>query len=1125
MAALAETSIAQEPDSSESVSITESASSETSSSLPASSEPDVSTSEIDSSVSLPEEDSSVAEPGSSSEESIMAAQAFASTAIPATTFSELSSAVQSIVSSGQPGVIDVQNDITFTSTISISDTADITFTSSSAVSLYAAANVRFFNFTGSSTQVALRFENVTLDGNSVGGGFNVNIPKLSLYGAVIQNIKTTSSALNLVLLNSELLLDNCVLDKSTTGKAAISMQYGKLTLNQSKITNTVGMAITADASAGPLVLNMTNSAIEDNRNTGYYAAGINMLGPNLTVQIDSSSISRNITTSSSPSNDYLLQGGGIRVVAPVSATSGNIQVDITNSTFASNGVDGGSGGHAQFAWGGSGAFIASRETSIDGHVTEVSKVSVTTNITSSTFSDNWLQQGTGYYASGGQGDALYTDGRLNIYGSTFSGNGRGTADSVGTVVVEAGAANGSGITLQDDAAGRRTVFEDNVAYISGVYTLSHPATITGSKAVDVMMDHALFQNNTGVMATAAYFSEGNMPLASTKVIKNSSFFGNKSISNIDGLSSSAVVESIYNNSPTEKHELRIENCLFDQNEGYSQGASVHFKGSGGGYSKLFVTDSRFTNNKITGTGSLADFGGAAIYMPNASNDLGQITNTAFSGNSAPQGRYTQVNPFASRCVNILSSTLPFAHPFNNFDINYTGGNIAQIYDVTFDSQGGSAVDAIQAIRDTTITAPPAPTKPGFVLGGWYRDTSFSTPWVFDTDTVEGNTTLYAKWDVQTFTVHFDSQGGTPVPSITQVPQNTVIAEPNTPTRSGFSFAGWYTDTSFGTKWNFATQTVQKETTLYAKWTANQYTVTFDSQGGSPVSPATVLYGSLVTAPANPTRTGYEFGGWYQDAKATNAWNFATDKVNGSLTLYAKWTLIPPVSSSSAPVSSSAPPVSSSTAPVSSSTAPVSSSSSSSTISSSSSASSSSSSSSSSRSASSSAATISSSSAASSSSASASSSQVAPASSGSQSGGTLAPAETVSQQQREETRERLIDAGVPSVQIGETRVPLFGGQERFVWSLLSLILAIAGAVLSLILGIRLVIRREENQGTRKLLQILSMVLGVVSLLLFLVLYNLSGVMVFIDVKTILFAVLLAGEVVTLIFSKKWAQENA
>jgi len=88
-------------------------------------------------------------------------------------------------------------------------------------------------------------------------------------------------------------------------------------------------------------------------------------------------------------------------------------------------------------------------------------------------------------------------------------------------------------------------------------------------------------------------------------------------------------------------------------------------------------------------------------------------------------------------------------------------------------------------------------------------------------------------------------------------------------------------------WNFADE-LTANVTLYAKWTA-LFTVAFDTQGGNVVASQIVEQGGNATQPADPTRTGFIFNGWYKDASGNVAWNFSTDAVIEAITLYAKWT--------------------------------------------------------------------------------------------------------------------------------------------------------------------------------------------------------------------------------------------
>ena len=138
----------------------------------------------------------------------------------------------------------------------------------------------------------------------------------------------------------------------------------------------------------------------------------------------------------------------------------------------------------------------------------------------------------------------------------------------------------------------------------------------------------------------------------------------------------------------------------------------------------------------------------------------------------------------------------------------------------------------------------------------------------------------------TYIVTFETNGGSAVASQTIVDNGTATT-PTEPTKEGYTFAGWYTDTDCTVEYNFS-GVVTKNITLYAKWTVNTYTVTFNTDGGSAVDSQTVNYNSTATTPTEPTKTGYTFAGWYTDAGCTNSYDFLA-AVTESITLYAKWT--------------------------------------------------------------------------------------------------------------------------------------------------------------------------------------------------------------------------------------------
>ena len=166
------------------------------------------------------------------------------------------------------------------------------------------------------------------------------------------------------------------------------------------------------------------------------------------------------------------------------------------------------------------------------------------------------------------------------------------------------------------------------------------------------------------------------------------------------------------------------------------------------------------------------------------------------------------------------------------------------YTITFDTAGGSTVASITQDYGTAITAPADPTREGYTFIGWDKAIPSTMP--------AENVTITAKWKVNQYTITFDSNGGSEIAPITQ-DYGTAIAAPADPTREGYTFIGW--DKAIPT-------TMPAENmTITAKWKVNQYTITFDSNGGSEIAPITQDYGTAIAAPADPTREGYTFIGW------------------------------------------------------------------------------------------------------------------------------------------------------------------------------------------------------------------------------------------------------------------------
>ncbi|MGI6071260.1 MAG: InlB B-repeat-containing protein [Blautia sp.] len=149
------------------------------------------------------------------------------------------------------------------------------------------------------------------------------------------------------------------------------------------------------------------------------------------------------------------------------------------------------------------------------------------------------------------------------------------------------------------------------------------------------------------------------------------------------------------------------------------------------------------------------------------------------------------------------------------------------------------------------------------------------------------------------TLSFDPGNGTSIPE-QKVAENVLATAVDDPVKSGYTFQGWYQDAAFTQAWDFNKDAVLQDTTLYAKWKTNynpspvvRYTVTFDSQGGTPVDPY-IFYGGKIAEPEAPSKEGYLFTGWYKDYGCTEAWDFALNTVWNNITLYAGWKADTPV---------------------------------------------------------------------------------------------------------------------------------------------------------------------------------------------------------------------------------------
>ena len=193
--------------------------------------------------------------------------------------------------------------------------------------------------------------------------------------------------------------------------------------------------------------------------------------------------------------------------------------------------------------------------------------------------------------------------------------------------------------------------------------------------------------------------------------------------------------------------------------------------------------------------------------------------------------------------------IPETMPAENITVKAQWG-INQ-YTITFDTNGGSEIAPITQDYGTEITVPADPTRKGYTFKGWDKEIPETMP--------AENITVKAQWGINQYTITFDTNGGSEIAPITQ-DYGTEITVPADPTRKGYTFKGWDKEIP---------ETMPAENiTVKAQWGINQYTITFDTNGGSEIAPITQDYGTEITAPDNPTRKGYTFKGWDKEIPET-----------------------------------------------------------------------------------------------------------------------------------------------------------------------------------------------------------------------------------------------------------------
>ena len=199
---------------------------------------------------------------------------------------------------------------------------------------------------------------------------------------------------------------------------------------------------------------------------------------------------------------------------------------------------------------------------------------------------------------------------------------------------------------------------------------------------------------------------------------------------------------------------------------------------------------------------------------------------------------------------------------------------APTYAVTLNTNGGTinSGNVTGYTYGVGATLPTDVTRTGYTFKGWYDNKNLTGSPVTAIGGAEtGNKEYWAKWEINQYTITFDTNGGSEIAPITQ-DYGTEITAPDNPTRKGYTFKGWDKEIP---------ETMPAENiTVKAQWGINQYTITFDTNGGNEIAPITQDYGTKITAPADPTRKGYTFKGWDKEIPETMP--------AGNITVKAQW---------------------------------------------------------------------------------------------------------------------------------------------------------------------------------------------------------------------------------------------
>jgi uncharacterized repeat protein (TIGR02543 family) len=298
----------------------------------------------------------------------------------------------------------------------------------------------------------------------------------------------------------------------------------------------------------------------------------------------------------------------------------------------------------------------------------------------------------------------------------------------------------------------------------------------------------------------------------------------------------------------------------------------------------FFTDKVFTNLTLYAKWNINQY--TIEFEPNNGETIPSITQdfgTQLTLVSPNQTGFSFVGWYKNQDLteHFDSSTMPA----NNFKLY--GKWERNSYILSFVTNGGSILESRTLLFESVIENLDTPTKIGNTFQGWFRNSNLTNKVNLPFTMPAENTTFYAKWEVNSYQITFNTNGGNAVDPLS-VKYGSSIVLPEV-SKIGYSFVNWFSDSSLETLFILTTMP-SNDLVLYAKWAINNYKIIFISNGGSPLEEISMPYLSLLVQPSNPTKEGHTFVNWFSDNNFNNLFVFPEFMPAENITLYAKWSV-------------------------------------------------------------------------------------------------------------------------------------------------------------------------------------------------------------------------------------------